>query len=162
MGKWCYCLRVQCVNIKNPNSSKSKKSQDCWVNKELESHWVRSHYWEIFCSQCKKNEWDNKFLLDKFMTEMHLREPCFTYNACGPFTKNKIQKFKEAEDSKYIYKNELDDACFYMICDMSKIYQEEQHLTKYYMIGHLKLLVKLWWISTWTGISGLHIFWLEG
>ena len=77
------------------------------------------------------------------MTEIHLRQPCFTYNACGPFTKNKtIQKFKEAEDSKYIYKNELDNACFYMICGMSKIYKEEQHLKKYYMIGHLKLLVK--------------------
>ena len=51
---------------------------------------------------------------DKFMTEMHLKQPGFTYSACGPFTKNKerIQKFKETEDSKYIYKNELDKACF--------------------------------------------------
>ena len=33
----------------------------------------------------------NKFLLagDKFMPEMHLRQPGFMYNACGPFTKNK-------------------------------------------------------------------------
>ena len=33
----------------------------------------------------------NKFLLvgDKFMPEMHLRQPGFTYSACGPFTKNK-------------------------------------------------------------------------
>ena len=49
------------------------------------------------------NEIVNKFLLagDKFMTEMHLRQPGFTYSACGPFTKNKvrIQKFKEAGDS---------------------------------------------------------------
>ena len=41
----------------------------------------------------------NKFLLagDKFMPEMHLRQPQFTYSACGPFTKNteRIQKFKE-------------------------------------------------------------------
>ena len=31
------------------------------------------------------------------MLEMHLRQPQFTYSACGPFTKNKkrIQKFKE-------------------------------------------------------------------
>ena len=33
----------------------------------------------------------NKFLLagDKFMPEMHLRQPGFTCSACGPFTKNK-------------------------------------------------------------------------
>ena len=38
----------------------------------------------------------------------------FTYNACGPFTKNKerIQKFKEIGDTNYIYENELDKACF--------------------------------------------------
>ena len=45
---------------------------------------------------------------------MHLKWPRFTYSACGPFTKNKerIQKFKEAGDTSYIYKNELDKACF--------------------------------------------------
>ena len=62
------------------------------------------------------NEIVNKFLLagDKFMPEMHLRQPGFTYSACGPFTKNKerIQKFKETGDSRYIYQNELDKACF--------------------------------------------------
>ena len=42
---------------------------------------------------------------DKFMPKMHLRQPGFTYSACRPFTKNKekIQKFKETEDSRYIY-----------------------------------------------------------
>ena len=58
----------------------------------------------------------NKFLLtgDKFMPEMHLRQPQFTYSACEPFTKHKqrIQKFKETGDTNYIYKNELDKACF--------------------------------------------------
>ena len=62
------------------------------------------------------NEIVNKFLLegDKFMPEMHLKQPGFTYSACGPFTKNKeqIQKFKETGDTSYIYKNELDKACF--------------------------------------------------
>ena len=40
------------------------------------------------------NEIINKFLLagDKFMPEMHLKQPCFTYSACGPFTKNKELK----------------------------------------------------------------------
>ena len=41
---------------------------------------------------------------------MHLRQPGFTYGACGQFTKNKkrIQKFKEISDSRYIYQHELD------------------------------------------------------
>ena len=45
---------------------------------------------------------------------MHLRQSGFTYSACGPFTKNKerIQKFKQTGDSRYIYRNELDKACF--------------------------------------------------
>ena len=48
------------------------------------------------------------------MSEMHLKQPGFTYSACGPFTKNKerIQKFKEIGDTSYIYINELDKACF--------------------------------------------------
>ena len=58
----------------------------------------------------------NKFLLtgDKFMPEMHLKQPQFTCSACGPFTKHKqkIQKFKETGDTNYVYKNELDKACF--------------------------------------------------
>ena len=62
------------------------------------------------------NDISNKFLLagDKFMPEIHLRQPGFTYSACGPFTKNKekIQKFKQTGDSRYIYRNELDKACF--------------------------------------------------
>ena len=62
------------------------------------------------------NEIMNKFLLvgDKVMLEMHLKQPGSNYSACGPFTKNKerIQKFKETGDASYIYKNELDKACF--------------------------------------------------
>ena len=58
----------------------------------------------------------NKFLLagDKFMPEMHLRQPGFTYSACGPFTKHKqrIKKFEQTGDTRYIYRNELDKACF--------------------------------------------------
>ena len=58
----------------------------------------------------------NKFLLagDKFIPEMHLKQPGFTYSACGSFTKNeeRIQKFKETGDTKCIYRNELDKACF--------------------------------------------------
>ena len=51
------------------------------------------------------------------MPEIHLRQPGFTYSAFGPFTKNKerMQKFKETVDSRYVYKNELDKTCFQYI-----------------------------------------------
>ena len=62
------------------------------------------------------NQLVNKFLLarDKFMPEMHLREPGFTYSICGPFNRNKqrIQKFMQTENTNYISRNELDKACF--------------------------------------------------
>ena len=58
----------------------------------------------------------NKFLLvgDKFMPEMHLRQPQFVYSACDPFTRHKerIKEFKRTDDTRYIYRNELDEACF--------------------------------------------------
>ena len=61
----------------------------------------------------------NKFLLagDKFMPQMHLKQPIFTYSTCGPFTKNKekIQKFKETGDTSYILKMNLIRLVFNMI-----------------------------------------------
>ena len=58
----------------------------------------------------------NKFLLagDEFMPEMHLRQPQFVYSACGPFTRHKerIKQFKQTGDTRYIYRSELDKACF--------------------------------------------------
>ena len=64
----------------------------------------------------KINEIVNKFVLvrDKFMPEMHLKQPSFTYSACGPFTKNKerIEKFIQTGNTDFICKNELDKACF--------------------------------------------------
>ena len=48
------------------------------------------------------------------MPEMHLKQPGFTYSACDPLTKNKerIEKFMQTWDTNFIYKNELDEACF--------------------------------------------------
>ena len=64
----------------------------------------------------KINETVDKMLLtvDKFMPDMHWRQPGFTYSACEPFTGNKkrIQKFKEMWDSRYIYGNEFNKAYF--------------------------------------------------
>ena len=64
----------------------------------------------------KMNEIVYKLLLagDKFIPEMHLKQLGFTYSACGLFTKNKerIKKFKETGDTKFLYRNELDKTCF--------------------------------------------------
>ena len=48
------------------------------------------------------------------MPEMHLKQPQFVYSTCGPFTRHKerIKKFKQTGDTRYIYRNELDKACF--------------------------------------------------
>ena len=72
----------------------------------------------------------NKLLLvgDKFIPEIYLRQPQFTYSACGPFTKHdqRIQKFKETGDTNYVCKNELDKACF--VHDAT--YSDSKDLTK--------------------------------
>ena len=51
----------------------------------------------------------NKFLLtgDKFMSEVHLKQPGFTFSVCEPFTKHceRIQKFTETGDLKHLYRN---------------------------------------------------------
>ena len=58
----------------------------------------------------------NKFVStgDKFMPELHLKQPGFTYSACGQFTKHRerVQKFTETGNFKHLYRNELDKACF--------------------------------------------------
>ena len=72
------------------------------------------------------NEILNTFLLvgDKLVPKMHLKQPGFSYSACGPFAKNKekIEKFMQTGNTDFIYKNELDKACFQrdMAYDKSK------------------------------------------
>ena len=62
------------------------------------------------------NEIVNTLLLvgNKFMPRLDLKQPGFTYSACGPFTKNKeiIEKFMQTANTDFIYRNELDKACF--------------------------------------------------
>ena len=67
------------------------------------------------------------------MPEMHLRQPRFTYSACGPFTKHKqriyenyYENFMKTGDANYIYKNELDKACF----THDAAYSDSKDLTK--------------------------------
>ena len=79
----------------------------------------------------------NRLLLagDKFMSEMHLRQPQFTYSTCGPFAKHKqrIEKFKEIGDANYIYKNELHKACF----AHDAAYSNSKDLTKRTVAGKI-------------------------
>ena len=51
---------------------------------------------------------------DKFMSQFRLKQPWFTYSACGPFTKHRewIQEFRQTGNLKHLYRNELDKACF--------------------------------------------------
>ena len=80
------------------------------------------------------NEIVNTFLLvgDTFMPEMHLKQPGFTYSACGPFTKKKerIEKFMQTGNTDFIYKNELDRACFqhYMAYRKSKRFNKKNSI----------------------------------
>ena len=65
----------------------------------------------------KANSIINKFLLasDKFLPELHLVDPIVKkYSPCRPFTKHtqRIQVFLNTGKSSYIYKNDLDKACF--------------------------------------------------
>ena len=65
---------------------------------------------------------------DKFMPELHLKQPGFTCSTCGPFTKyrERIQKFRETGNLKHLYRNELDKACF--VHDAA--YSDGEDLTK--------------------------------
>ena len=65
---------------------------------------------------------------DTFTPELHLRQPEFTYSACGPFTKHRerIQKYREIGDLKHIYKTQLDKACF----DHGAVYSDSKDLAK--------------------------------
>ena len=89
------------------------------------------------------NETVNKFLLvgDKFMPEMHLRQPGVIYAACGPFTKNKerIEKFMQTGNTDVIYRNELDTACFQHDMAYGKWKNKRPQWDKILRDKHLKL-----------------------
>ena len=101
------------------NSKKSRCIKEQEASDLLSSLGVKIPLSQIFILDLfryKMNKIINKFLFagDKFMPQMHLRQPRFTYSACGPFTKSKkgIQKFKETGYSRKIYQKELDKTCF--------------------------------------------------
>ena len=51
---------------------------------------------------------------DKYIPELHLKHPGFTYSACGPFTKHRkrIQKVKDTSNLKHLYRNKLNKTQF--------------------------------------------------
>ena len=85
----------------------------------------------MFCFKVyKMNEIMNKFLLtgNKFMPEMHLKQPSFTCSACGPFIKTRKEQksFMQTGNTYFIYRNELDKACF----QHDTPYDKSKYLTK--------------------------------
>ena len=108
----------------NKNSSVQKTKQNRLMlllncarkNHLLEKNKELCNFHNISNDWFKMNKIANTFFLtgDKFMPELHLKQPRFTYSACGPFTKHcdRIKKFKETADLKHLYRNELEKACF--------------------------------------------------
>ena len=112
------------------------------------------------------NETVNTFLLmgDKFMLEMHLKQPGFTYSACGPFIKNKerIKKLCRQEIQTFFREMYLTRLVFKMILLLvnQKIYQKELNQTKFWEIKHLKLRVIQNMVVIKEGsFNGLKFFW---
>ena len=96
----------------------------------------------IFCFNAyaklhKINEIVSKFLLadDKFMPEMHLKQPGVTYSVCGPFTKSKkeFKNLKKQETRAIFIKMNLIRLAFSIIwlMEILNIWQEEQLLIKF-------------------------------
>ena len=102
------------------------------------------------------NETVNKFFLEreKFIPEIHLKQPGFTYSACGLFTKNKerIQKNFQTGNTGYIYKNNLDKACSQY--DMA--YGKYKDLTK--RTESHKVLREIWWVWKRVSFNDLQVF----
>ena len=112
-------MRSKCPDcgIKNSRFVKEQEAKGLLSSLDLKTRLSKIPlFGDIFLWVYKLNEIVNKFLLvgDKFMRELHLKQPGFTYSACGPFTKNKerIEKFMQTGNTDFIYKNELDKACF--------------------------------------------------
>ena len=89
---------------------------------------------------------------DRFLPEIHLRQPGFTYSACGPLHKERIQEFKETGDSRHISQKELDKAYFQQIL---KVYLEEKHL----ILLKSQNIIKILWIYVWSCFNGSQTFW---
>ena len=65
---------------------------------------------------------------EKFMLELQLKQPEFTYTACGSFNKRRkrTRKFTETDNLKHLCRNELDKACF----GHNAAYSDSKYLAK--------------------------------
>ena len=65
---------------------------------------------------------------NKFMPELHLKQPGFTYVACGLFSKHhkRVPKFRETGNLKHLYRNELDKT----FCAYNAGYSDSKDLAK--------------------------------
>ena len=110
------------------------------------------------------NEIVNKFLLvgDKFMPEMHLKQPGFTYSTCGPLKKNKerIEKFIQTGNTNFICKNELEKARFQhdMAYGKSKDLVKRTQSDKVLKGKTLKIASDPKLLSKRISFNGLHFF----
>ena len=119
-------METNCVSCKkntaNENSSARKTKQNilillsnCAVCGKKKSTFIKKKELHNFNDWFKMNKVIKKRLLtgDKVMPELHLKQPRFTYNACGPITthRERIQTFREIGNLKHLYRNESDKAC---------------------------------------------------
>ena len=112
-------MQSKCVDCGSKKSIfvKEQEAKGLLSNLGMKVPWSKIPLLNVFVLRCMKmNGTVNKFLLvgDTFTPEMHLKQPGFTYSACGLFTRNKerIEKFIQTRNADFIYKNELDKACF--------------------------------------------------
>ena len=89
------------------------------------------------------------------LSELQLRQPRFTYRAWGPFTKHcqRVQKFKETDNLKLIYKSKLDKTCF----AHDTTYSDSKDLPELFQIRFWKRAYEIainpkyiWWTSRFT------------
>ena len=102
--------------IKKSRFVKEQEAKSLLSNLGIKTRLSKIPLLNVFVLNVKINETVNMFLLvvDKILPEMHLKQPGFTYSACGSLTKNKerIEKFMQIRNTDFIYKNELDKGCF--------------------------------------------------
>ena len=86
------------MDLKSQDLRKKQEAKGLLSNLRIKTPLSKIPLLNVLFLRCIKiNEIVNKVLLagDKFIPEMHLKQPVFTYSACGPFTRNKetIEKF---------------------------------------------------------------------
>ena len=98
--------------IKKSRFEKEQEAKGLLSNLGIRTPLSKTPLLNVVLMCIKMNEIVNKCSLvgDKFMPEIHLKQPSFTYCAYGPFTKNneRIKKFMQTGNTNFIYKNELD------------------------------------------------------